>query len=171
MPWASAASDRIHASVRPAIGIPRKASGTLNSSSKASVMARRPAPPVSTSVPSMSNRTSVVTKRPSAFAADVARSGALRRWLFVERHPLTFIQLVEIALDRAPVKEPLLPAVVANEPEPPVTHESLDRSGRHRVSFGAHVCPLRVYQYPFQSKSCGFRPVSGRGARNVHIET
>ncbi len=61
MPCAAAASDRIHASVRPAIGMSWNASAIEKSSSNADVIARPPAPPVSTRVPSMSNRISVGT--------------------------------------------------------------------------------------------------------------
>src|SRR5262249_44705039 len=48
--------DRIQVSVRPGMGMSRNASGTANTCSKALDMARTPAPPVSTSVPSMSKR-------------------------------------------------------------------------------------------------------------------
>src|SRR2546423_8496647 len=40
------------------------------------------------------------------------------------------------------MKEPLLPAVVANEPEPSVPHESLDRTARHpSPAPWARTCP------------------------------
>jgi hypothetical protein len=38
------------------------------------------------------------------------------------------------------MEEPFLPAVVANEPEPSIPNESLDRPCRHpNVSLGAHM--------------------------------
>ena len=67
-------------------------------------------------------------------AADVAGAGPLRRRLFFEGHALPFIELVEAALDRAPMEEPLLPAVVADETETPVPNESLDRAAWHSTS-------------------------------------
>src|SRR5207237_4206065 len=134
MPWAAASSVRIHESVRPAIGMPRKASRTPRSSSNARVMARAPAPPVSTSVPSISKR----IREPrgasiagSAFGANVAGARSLGRGLFVEVDALAFIQLIEAALHRAAVKEPLLPAVVSNEAEAAIPYESLDGATRH----------------------------------------
>src|SRR5262245_666216 len=151
MPCTTAASDRIQLSVRPGIGMSRKASGTPASSSNARAIARPPAPPVSTSVPSMSKRMTcwVTTGRrlnvrpqpwtadelgPSmlgrraagpvegsgGFAANVPRARPLGRWLFLETDALAFVQLVETALDRTPVEEPLLPAVVADEAKTPV---------------------------------------------------
>jgi hypothetical protein len=48
----------------------------------------------------------------SAFAADVAGAGAFRRRLLLERDALAFVQVVEAALYRAAMKEPLLAAVV-----------------------------------------------------------
>ena len=69
----------IHESVRPAIGMPRNASRTPSTSSNASDMARAPAPPVSTSVPSMSKRIREA-RGPSvdslAFAAHVTGAGS-----------------------------------------------------------------------------------------------
>src|SRR5205823_2321970 len=44
-------------------------------------------------------------------AANVARARPLRRGLFLEADALAFVQLIEAALHRAPVKEPLLPTV------------------------------------------------------------
>src|SRR5580765_292217 len=126
MRWAVSASDRIAGSVRPAIGIPRKASAMPKRSSKARDIARPPAPPVSTRVPSMSKRMSLWFE--SAFAANVAGARPFGRRLFFELDALAFIQLIEAALHRAPVKEPLLTAVVANEPKSPVPNESLDRA-------------------------------------------
>src|SRR5262249_28935052 len=93
--------------------------------------------PVSTRVPSMSNRMSRWSG--SAFAANVAASRPLGRGLFFEVDALAFIQLVEAALDGAPVEEPLLTAVVADETKSSVAHESLDRTARHPSLLWARV--------------------------------
>src|SRR5439155_24601923 len=113
------------------------------SSSKARAIARAPAPPVSTSVPSMSKRTSLVaTLRVSGFGANVSGARTFRRRFLFEADALSFVELVEAARHRTAMKEPLLPAVVANESEPPVPNESLDRTCRHpNVSLGTNVCP------------------------------
>src|SRR5262249_26463069 len=119
--------------------MPRKASRTPRRASNARDSARTPAPPVSTSVPSMSKRISE-TRGASidrlAFAANVAGARPFRRGLFFEVDALAFIQLVEASLHRATVEEPLLPAIVANEPEPTITHESLDSAARHPSLLG-----------------------------------
>src|SRR4029453_5558592 len=48
------------------------------------------------------------------------------------------------------MKEPLLAAVVANEPKTSVTNESLNRTARHPSLLG-HTCPRsREYQISFQ---------------------
>src|SRR5256885_11182588 len=136
--------------------MPRNASGMVNNSSNARVIARTPAPPVSTSVPSMSKRMILITRRKPivvgnpaaeaqwrrlAFAADVPGARTLGRGLLVEVDALAFLQLVEGALHRAAVKEPLLTAVVPDEPETPVTHESFDRTARHPSLLGrTHPC-------------------------------
>jgi hypothetical protein len=60
-------------------------------SSNASDIALPPAPPVSTSVPSMSNRMSV-DALVLIFAADVAGARPFGRRLFVEADALAFIQ-------------------------------------------------------------------------------
>src|SRR5919198_5809920 len=152
MPCLSAASERIMASVRPGIGMPRNASGTENSSSNARAIARAPAPPVSTSVPSMSKRTSLVaTLRVSGFGAYVSGARTFRRRFLFEADALSFVELVEATRHRTAMEEPLLPAVVANESESPVSNESLDRTCRHpNVSLGANVCPKSsTYQTSF----------------------
>ena len=64
-------------------------------------------------------------------AADVAGAGPLRRRLFFEGHALPFIELVEAALDRAPMEEPLLPAVVPDKAESTIPHQPLDCAVRH----------------------------------------
>ena len=150
MPCAAAASERIQASVRPAIGMPRKASGTPKSSSKARAIARPPAPPVSTRVPSMSKRISVDKAQRSAFAAHLAGSGSFRRWFFLEADTLPFVELVEAAFDRAAMKEPLLPALVADESEPSVPNEPLDSTGRH-PSLPGRVGAQRDPNFTFRS--------------------
>src|SRR5262245_21016492 len=111
-----------------------------STSSNASDMARLPAPPVSTSVPSMSKRKSEarvasVAER-LALAANVAGSRPFCRRLFFELDALAFIQLVEAALYRAAMKKPLLSAIVTNKPEPPVANESLDGATRHPSLLG-----------------------------------
>src|SRR5215213_9201044 len=118
--------------------MPSNASGIPKSSWNARDIARPPAPPVSTSVPSMSKRISVAPG--SVFAADVAGARPLGRRLFFEADALAFIQLVEAAADRTAMKEPLLAALVANESESAVPYESLDRPGRHPSLLG-RVCP------------------------------
>src|SRR6185503_7142669 len=65
-----------------------------------------------------------------SLAANVPRARPLGRRLFVETDALAFVELLEAPFHRAPVKEPLLAALVANEPETPVTNESLDRTAR-----------------------------------------
>ena len=82
----------------------------------------------------------------SAFAADVACARPLGRRFFLEADALAFIELVEAALHRAAVEEPLLAAIVANEPEPSVPNESLDRAGSPSrvVSLGAVVPRIRL---------------------------
>jgi hypothetical protein len=90
----------------------------------------------------MSNRMSVVSAALLTFAANVSRSRPFGRRFFLEAHALSFVQLIEAALHRAAVKEPLLSAVVSNEPEPTVSNESLDRTARHpRLLAGAHKLP------------------------------
>src|SRR5258708_3033937 len=134
MPWAATASARIQESVRPAIGRPSKASWMPSRSSNASDMARRPAPPVSTRVPSMSKRMSEARGAAAfrlAVGANVAGARSFGRRLFCEVDALAFIQLVEAALYRAAMKKPLLPAIVADEAEPSVANESLDGATRH----------------------------------------
>src|SRR5262245_41099598 len=153
MPCAMAASERIQASVRPGKGMPRNASSTANNCLNASVIARPPAPPVSTSVPSISKRTAEIGEAISAFGSDVPGARPLGRRFFLEIDPLALIELVEAALYRASVEEPLLSAIVANEPESSVPNESLDRAGCHRESSPwARSCPRSKYQYLFHSR-------------------
>src|SRR5436309_5243047 len=92
----------------------------------------------------MSNRTSVVRVRRSAFAADVSCPRPLGRGFLLKAHALAFVQLVEAALHGAAVKEPLLSAVVANESEPSVANESLDRTGRHPSLLETRTCCPRT---------------------------
>jgi hypothetical protein len=98
-------------------------------------MARLPAPPVSTSVPSMSKRRSEarvasVAER-LAVAANVTGSRPFGRRFFLELNALAFIQLVEAALNRAAMKKPLLSAIVTNESKATVANEPLDGATRH----------------------------------------
>src|SRR5262249_43305332 len=151
MRCAASTSERIQESVRPAIAMPSNALAMPNVSSNAYDIPRAPAPPVSTRVPSMSKRMSVVTR--SAFAADVPCAGPFRRRLFFKADALAFVQLVEAALNRTAVKEPFLAAVVANESESSVAHESLDRTARHPSLLG-RACPGLGYQVSFQYR-CG----------------
>jgi len=76
--------------VRPAMAIPSKALAMAKTSSKARDIARLPAPPVSTSVPSMSKRMSVEALV-LVFAANVAGARPLGRGFFVEADALAFI--------------------------------------------------------------------------------
>src|SRR5262249_20830521 len=96
------------------------------------------------------------------FATYVAGPRALGRRLFLAVGALPFVQLVETALNGTAMKEPLLPAVVANEPEPSVPNESLDRAARHRRSLLGRAMPkCNNYQVPFQYQRQCFRPVYG----------
>jgi hypothetical protein len=64
---------------------------------------------------------------------------------------LAFVQLIEAALHGTSMKEPLLSAVVANEPKSPVPNESLDSAGRHPSLLGRAQCPKKSrFQYSFQ---------------------
>src|SRR5215467_9842876 len=140
-------------------------------------MARPPAPPVSTRVPSMSKRRSFFRPGPPplplAFAAHVARARPFRRGFFIEADALAFVELVEVALNRAAVKEPFLPAVVADKTKAPVANESLDRTGWHRVSLlrdvhrnrRAQACH-RVMQVVAQLQG---QLVLSRGQLHVHF--
>ena len=60
-----------------------------------------------------------------------ARARALRRRLLFEGDLLSFGQPSEIALYGGPMEEELLPAVVANEPEPFVVNDPFNPSLRH----------------------------------------
>jgi hypothetical protein len=105
-----------------------KASSTPNTSANARFIALTPAPPVRINVPSMSNRT---TDGRSGFGADVASARSFGRRFLVERHALPFSQLIEASLDAAPMEEPLLPAIVTNEPEAAIPNEPLDGAVWH----------------------------------------
>jgi hypothetical protein len=74
-------------------------------------------------------------------APNVASTRPFGRRLFIERDALAFIQLVKTTLNRASVKEPLLPAVVANEPETSVPDKSLDTAARHPSLLGLSRMP------------------------------
>src|ERR1051325_7268738 len=171
MRGSAAAAERIQASVRPGIGLPRNASRMPNSSSNAEAIARPPAPPVSTSVPSMSKRTSVGAAM-SGFAADVAGARPFRGGFLLERDSLPLIELVEAPLHGAAMEEPLLAAVVADETEAAVSNESLDRACRHpNVSLGSKRCPKSsTYQSSFQrafltilrNYGCALKPSQSR---------
>src|SRR6202008_335585 len=62
----------------------------------------------------------------------------------LEVNALAFVELIEAALHRAPMEEPLLPAVVADEAEAPVPNEPLDRAGRHPSLLGRTAPRLRL---------------------------
>src|SRR5688572_21226557 len=68
---------------------------------------------------------------PALLGPDVGGARSLGRLLFVEADALTFVQAVEATLNRASVKEVLLPAVIPNESEPLVPRNSFDRAARH----------------------------------------
>src|SRR5262249_22020943 len=78
-----------------------------------------------------------------AFAANVAGARPFRRRLLIEADALTFVELVEAALNRTSMKEPLLTAIVANEPEPSVSNESFDRAARHPSLLGQAAAQWR----------------------------
>jgi hypothetical protein len=58
----------------------------------------------------------------------VARARTLRRRLLVERDLLSFGQPSEVALHCGPMEEELLPAFVADEPEPLVVNDPFNPS-------------------------------------------
>src|SRR5262249_5019267 len=85
----------------------------------------------------MSNRRSVFrpdAPLPLAFTAHNAGARPFRRWFLIEADALAFVELVEVALNGAAMKEPFLPTVVADKTKAPVANEPLDRTGWHRVS-------------------------------------
>jgi len=64
--------------------------------------------------------------------ANVARAWAFLRRFLVETDALPFVELIEgAALDGAPMEEPFLPAIVADESEPAIPHQTLNRAVRH----------------------------------------
>ena len=64
--------------------------------------------------------------------ADVSGARAFRRWLFIKADPLTFVQFIKTAGgDRAPMKEPLLAALIPDKPETTIAHQSFNRPVRH----------------------------------------
>jgi hypothetical protein len=99
----------------------------------------------------MSNRSSVAAMDSELrVAANVSSARPLGRRFLVELNALTLVQLVEAPLYGTSMEKPLLSAVVANEPEPAVTNESLDSAGRHPSLLGrAHVCPKAALQDSF----------------------
>jgi hypothetical protein len=98
------------------------------------------------------------------FGANVSGARALRGRLFVKVDALSFVELVEAALHRTPMEEPLLAAVVANEPEPSVPNESLDGAGRHPSLLGHERVPEGSRnQYSFHLNFSRERPNYGRG--------
>src|SRR6185436_18807867 len=72
--------------------------------------------------------------------------------LLIEADALTFVELVEAALDRTSMKEPLLAAMVANEPETSVPNESFDRAARHPSLLGQIAAQSRNIK--FRSTEC-----------------
>src|SRR5204862_3134727 len=77
----------------------------------------------------------------SAFRTNVSGARPFRRRFLVEADALPFVECLKTAgLHRAPVKEPFLPAIVTDEPEPPVTYQPLDRTARHRRLTSAGPC-------------------------------
>src|SRR5688572_25991295 len=77
----------------------------------------------------MSKRRMVVDEL--SFGPNVPGARSFCRRLFVEADALAFVQLIEAAFHRAAVKEPLLPAFVADESKASVANESFDRTARH----------------------------------------
>ncbi len=68
----------------------------------------------------------------SCVRANVAGTRPLLRRLLVEHDALPFVELLERAgLHRAPVKEPLLTAVIPDEAKSAIPYQSLDRAVRH----------------------------------------
>ena len=63
--------------------------------------------------------------------ADVARSWSFLRRLFIEADALAFVELFELARHGTAMEEPLLPAVVTNEPESAIAHQSFNRPVGH----------------------------------------
>jgi hypothetical protein len=83
---------------------------------------------------------------------------------------LAFVELVEAPLNRAPMEEPLLSAVVANEPESTIPNESLDSAARHPSLLGrAHVCPRSTgVQYSFHLNAGVLPNIYGAAAKLIH---
>ena len=72
---------------------------------------------------------------PTARCANVARSGSLLGGLFLEANALPFVELLEVArFDGVAVEEPLLTALVLDEPETAIPDQTLDCSARHVVT-------------------------------------
>jgi hypothetical protein len=97
----------------------------------------------------------------SAFAANVTGARSLGRWFFIKADTLTFVELVEAALDRAAVKEPFLPAIVADEPEPSVANESFDSAARHPSLLGLVQMPSSGISSSVPQRLRDFRSVYG----------
>src|SRR5688500_3089879 len=73
-----------------------------------------------------------VTGRRSGLRSDIARSRSFLGRFLLEADALPFVELLEVArLDRVAVEEPLLTALVLDEPETPIPHQTFDCSVRH----------------------------------------
>jgi hypothetical protein len=105
-------------------------------------------------------------------AANVAGTWPFGRRLFLEADALAFIQLIEAALHRAPMKKPLLSPVVADETETPVTNESLDRAARHPSLLWARDAQALIINFrstlQWFEKTAGFAAESAASAVRQH---
>ena len=69
---------------------------------------------------------------PLRFGAYIPRAWAFLRRFLVEADALSLVQLFEVSgLHRAAMEEPFLPAIVPDEPESPIAHQTLDDPVRH----------------------------------------
>ena len=72
------------------------------------------------------------SRQVSGFRPDVARPRTLLRRLFVEADALTLVELFKSSgFNRAAVEEPFLTAIIADEAEAAISHQTFDCSVRH----------------------------------------
>src|SRR5262245_66669228 len=71
-------------------------------------------------------------RRSASVSPDIPGARPFGRWLLVETDPLPLIQCLEGAcLHRTAMEEPLLTAVVPDEPKTAIAHQPLDRPVSH----------------------------------------
>jgi hypothetical protein len=68
----------------------------------------------------------------SGLCADISGARPFLRRLLVEAHALSLGELIEAAsFHRASMEEPLLAAIISNEPESTIPHKPFNRAVRH----------------------------------------